>query len=172
MESGSSAQPRKEGTWTKLIIFVALYFLLFESILEAVLALYLYGNEQVDSKMTLSVVLSLVAVCSARSTYFLYILLTPIKSCFSFPLVGLQSLVAWQYNNIGGFGTQKTVLHNVCTYVLRLDLMLWLATSVAGLVIAAQQVYCLPEGTDASYWRVGMSCAFHRATVIVSVVSM
>ncbi|KAJ6002212.1 hypothetical protein N7522_007439 [Penicillium canescens] len=154
MESGSSVQPRKEGTWTKLIIFVALYFLLFESILEAVLALYLYGNEQVDSKMTLSVVLSLVA------------------SCFSFPLVGLQSLVAWQYNNIGGFGTQKTVLHNVCTYVLRLDLMLWLATSVAGLVVAAQQVYCLPEGTDASYWRVGMSCAFHRATVIISVVSM
>jgi hypothetical protein len=70
MESGSSAQPRKEGTWTKLIIFVALYFLLFESILEAVLALYLYGNGQVDSKMTLSVVLSLVAVCPARSIIF------------------------------------------------------------------------------------------------------
>ncbi|KAJ5775573.1 uncharacterized protein N7511_000584 [Penicillium nucicola] len=154
MDAGFSARPRKEGTWTKLVIFVALYFLLFESILEAVLALYLYGNGQVDSKMTLSVVLSLVA------------------SFLSFPLVGLQSLVAWQYNNIGGFGTQKTVLHNVCTYVLRIDLMLWLATSVAGLVVAAQQVYCLPEGTDASYWRVGMSCAFHRATVIVSVVSM
>jgi cation transport ATPase len=64
MDSGVSAPPRKEGTWTKLIIFIALYFLLFESILEAVLALYLYGNGQVDSKMTLSVVLSLVAVCS------------------------------------------------------------------------------------------------------------
>lgn len=88
------------------------------------------------------------------------------------PLVGLQSLVAWQYNNIGGFGTQKTILHNICTYVLRLDLMLWLATSVAGLVVAAQQVYCLPEGTDATFWRVGKSCAFHRASVIVSVISM
>jgi hypothetical protein len=80
----------------------------------------------------------------SRSIYiFLYILLTPIKSFLSFTLV-----------------------------VLRLDLMLWLATSVTGLVVAAQQVYCLPEGTDASYWRVGMSCAFHRAIVIVSVVSM
>ncbi|KAJ5958792.1 uncharacterized protein N7479_005942 [Penicillium vulpinum] len=154
MEPVLSATPRKEGTWTKLVIFVALYMLLLESILEWVLVLYLYGNGQVDSKMTLSVVLALVA------------------SFFSVPLVSLQSLVAWQYNNIGGFGTQKTILHNVCTYVLRLDLMLWLATSVAGLVVAAQQVYCLPEGTDASFWRVGISCAFHRASVIVSVVSM
>ncbi|KAJ5360197.1 hypothetical protein N7517_009388 [Penicillium concentricum] len=152
--TGFSATPRKEGTWTKLVIFVALYMLLLESILEWVLVLYLYGNGQVDSKMTLSVVLGLVA------------------SFLSVPLVSLQSLVAWQYNNIGGFGTQKTVLHNVCTYVLRLDLLLWLATSVAGLVVAAQQVYCLPEGTHASFWRVGISCAFHRASVIVSVVSM
>ncbi|KAJ5145888.1 uncharacterized protein N7515_000452 [Penicillium bovifimosum] len=154
MASGFSPTPRKEGTWTKLVIFVALYLLLFESILEWVLVIYLYGNHQVDSKMTPSVVLALVA------------------SFLSVPLVSLQSLVAWQYNNIGGFGTQKTILHNVCTYVLRLDLMLWLATSVAGLVVAAQQVYCLPGGTDASFWRVGTSCAFHRASVIVSVVSM
>ncbi|KAJ5533977.1 hypothetical protein N7527_000231 [Penicillium freii] len=154
MAPGFSATPRKEGTWTKLVIFVALYLLLLESILEWVLVLYLYGNGQVDSKMTPSVVLALVA------------------SFLSVPLVGLQSLVAWQYNNIGGFGTQKTILHNICTYVLRLDLMLWLATSVAGLVVAAQQVYCLPEGTDATFWRVGKSCAFHRASVIVSVISM
>ncbi|KAJ5518896.1 hypothetical protein N7453_001318 [Penicillium expansum] len=154
MASGFSAIPRKEGTWTKLVIFVALYLLLLESILECVLVLYLYGNGQVDSKMTPSVVLALVA------------------SFLSLPLVGLQSLVAWQYNNIGGFGTQKTILHNICTYVLRLDLMIWLATSVAGLVVAAQQVYCLPEGTDATFWRVGISCAFHRASVIVAVVSM
>ncbi|KAJ5470618.1 hypothetical protein N7530_007975 [Penicillium desertorum] len=154
MASGFSPTPRKEGTWTKLVIFVALYLLLLESILEGVLVLYLYGNGQVDSKMTLSVVLALVA------------------SFLSVPLVSLQSLVAWQYNNIGGFGTQKTILHNICTYVLRLDLMLWLATSVAGLVVAAQQVYCLPEGTDETFWRVGKSCAFHRASVIVSVVSM
>ncbi|CAG8221960.1 unnamed protein product [Penicillium salamii] len=154
MASGFSATPRKEGTWTKLVIFIALYVLIFQSILEWVLVLYLYGNRQVDSKMTLSVVLALVA------------------SFFSIPLVGLQSLVAWQYNNIGGFGTQKTVLHNICTYVLRLDLILWLVTSVTGLVVAAQQVYCLPAGTDGSYWRVGISCAFHRASVIVSVTSM
>lgn len=62
MASGFSATPRKEGTWTKLVIFVALYVLLLQSILESVLVLYLYGNGQVDSKMTLSVVLALVAV--------------------------------------------------------------------------------------------------------------
>lgn len=120
--------------------------------------------------MTPSLVLSLVSVSAVGllpST-----IVNVLKSFLSVPLVALQSLVAWQYNKIGGFGEQKTVLHNVCTYVLRLSLMFWLATSVSGLVVAAQQVYCLPEGTDASFWRVGTSCAFQRATVIVSVVAL
>ncbi|KAJ6130409.1 hypothetical protein N7512_003189 [Penicillium capsulatum] len=100
------------------------------------------------------------------------LILSLVSSFLSLPLVSLQSLVAWQYNKIGGFGEQKTVLHNVCTYVLRLSLMLWLATCVSGLVVAAQQVYCLPSGTHATFWRVGTSCAFHRASVIVSVVTL
>lgn len=64
MASSLSATPRREGSWTKLVIFIALYVLILQSILEWVLVLYLYGNGQVDSKMTLSVVLALVAVCS------------------------------------------------------------------------------------------------------------
>ncbi|KAJ5620892.1 hypothetical protein N7510_004876, partial [Penicillium lagena] len=154
MTSGFSATPRKEGSWTKLVIFVALYALLLESIVEWVLVLYLYGKGLVDSKMTVSVVLALVA------------------SFLSIPVAGLQSLVAWQYNKIGGFGTQKTVLHNLCTYVYRLDLMAWLATSVSGLVIVAQQADCLRDGTDAGLWRVGLGCSLHRASVVVSVVSL
>jgi hypothetical protein len=171
MASGFSATPRKEGTWTKLVIFISLYCLILESILEWVLVLFLYGNHYVDSKMTLSLVLSLVSVCYlpiCRDS----IIANRLQSFLSVPLVSLQSLVAWQYNKIGGFGEKKTVLHNVCTYVYRLCLMLWLATCVTGLVVAAQQVYCLPSGTDASYWRVGISCAFHRASVIVSVVTL
>ncbi|KAJ5378996.1 hypothetical protein N7509_012115 [Penicillium cosmopolitanum] len=154
MATGFSATPRKEGTWTKLVIFVSLFFLILESVLQLVLVLFLYGRHQVDSKMTVSLVLAMVS------------------SFMTIPLISLQSLVAWQYNKIGGFGQQKTVLHNICSYVYRLDLMLWLATSVSGLVVAAQQVYCLPDGTDATFWRVGTSCAFHRSTVIVSVVAL
>lgn len=62
MASGFSATPRKEGSWAKLVIFVALYALLLESIAEWVLVLYLYGKGLVDSKMTVSVILTLVAV--------------------------------------------------------------------------------------------------------------
>ncbi|KAJ5906733.1 uncharacterized protein N7473_003649 [Penicillium subrubescens] len=102
----------------------------------------------------------------------LSLILCMVASFLTIPLISLQSLVAWQYNKIGGFGEQKTVLHNICTYFLRLDLMLWLAASVTGLIVAAQQVACLPAGTDASYWRVGTSCVFHRSSVIVSVVSL
>lgn len=62
MASGFSATPRKEGSWTKLVIFAALYALLLESVAQWVLVLYLYGKGLVDSKMTVSVVLALVAV--------------------------------------------------------------------------------------------------------------
>lgn len=87
MASGFSATPRKEGTWTKLVIFIALYVLIFQSILEWVLVLYLYGNRQVDSKMTLSVVLALVAVCSNQcrtiyslTSYLVVLFDTPCRS--------------------------------------------------------------------------------------------
>jgi len=62
MATGFSATPRKEGTWTKLVIFVSLFFLILESVLQLVLVLFLYGKHQVDSKMTLSLVLAMVSV--------------------------------------------------------------------------------------------------------------
>lgn len=63
MATGFSPTPRKEGTWTKLVIFVSLYCLILESIVGLVLVFYLYGNHWVDSKMTLSLILCMVAVC-------------------------------------------------------------------------------------------------------------
>ena len=64
MATSTSTTPRREGTWTKLVIFAALYCLSLESILELVLVLFLYANHQVDSKMTVSLILALVSVCS------------------------------------------------------------------------------------------------------------
>lgn len=64
MDHGFSASPRKEGNWTKVVIFVALYVLLLESIVQWVLVLYLFANHLVDSKMTLSLALALVSVGS------------------------------------------------------------------------------------------------------------
>ena len=63
MSSGFSATPRKEGTWTKLVIFAAIYCLILESTLQLALVLFLYGAGKVDSKMTASLVLALVSVC-------------------------------------------------------------------------------------------------------------
>ncbi len=44
------------------MIFVSLYVLLLESLIEWAVVLYLYSNKSVDSKMTPSLILSLVAV--------------------------------------------------------------------------------------------------------------
>ena len=54
--------PKKAGSWTKVVIFVSLYVLLLESVIEWALVLYLYGNRLVDSNMAPSLILALVAV--------------------------------------------------------------------------------------------------------------
>lgn len=95
-----------------------------------------------------------------------------LQSFCTVPLAVLHSLAAWQYNKVVGFGDRKTSLHAACTYLLRLTVAVWLASSVAGLVVVAQQASCLPEGADGSFWEVGISCGLHRTVFIVSVVSL
>ncbi|KAE8134852.1 hypothetical protein BDV38DRAFT_285429 [Aspergillus pseudotamarii] len=141
------------GSWTKVAIFISLYVLLLESVIELALVLYLYGNGRVDRKMTPSLILALVA------------------SFLTLPLVVLHSLLAWQYNKVPGFGGQKTILRAACTYLLRVTVIIWLAVSVAGLVVISQQVSCLPETAEGSFWNTGVSCALHRTAVIVSIIS-
>ncbi|RDW93155.1 uncharacterized protein DSM5745_00477 [Aspergillus mulundensis] len=86
-------------------------------------------------------------------------------------LVILHSFLAWQYKRVLGYESQKAVLYTVSTYVLRLTTIVWLGASVAGLVVVSQQAYCLPDGSNGSFWNVGVSCALHRAVVIVSVLA-
>ncbi|KAL4870216.1 hypothetical protein BDV12DRAFT_184617 [Aspergillus spectabilis] len=145
--------PRRGGAWTKVIIFISLYVLLLQSLIEWVVVLYLYGNKHVDSKMAPSLIFALIA------------------SFFTVPLVVLHSFLAWQYNRVIGYASQKAILHTVCTYILRLTTIIWLGASVAGLVVVSQQVSCLPDTAGGSFWKVGVSCALHRAVVIISVLS-
>jgi hypothetical protein len=51
-------------------MFVSLYCLILESIVGLVLVFYLYGNHLVDSKMTLSLILCMVAVRIHSGTDF------------------------------------------------------------------------------------------------------
>ncbi|KAL4991638.1 hypothetical protein BDW68DRAFT_184801 [Aspergillus falconensis] len=145
--------PKRGGAWTKVAIFVSLYVLLLQSLIEWVLVLYLYGNKHVDSKMAPSLIFALIA------------------SFLAMALVILHSFLAWQYNRVLGYASQKAMLHAVCTYILRLTTIVWLGASVAGLAVVSQQAYCLPDGSPDFFWNVGVSCALHRAVVIVSVLS-
>lgn len=88
------------------------------------------------------------------------------------PLVSLHSFLAWHYNKVAGHVAQKNVLHTVCINVLRVNVIIWLASSVAGLVVVSQQASCLPDDAAGGYWKVGVSCALHRAVVIVAVLSL
>ncbi|KAL2863506.1 uncharacterized protein BJX67DRAFT_384663 [Aspergillus lucknowensis] len=148
-----SMSSKRGGAWTKVVIFVSLYVLLLQSLIEWVVALYLYANKNVDSKMAPSLIFVLIA------------------SFLTVPLVVLHSFLAWQHNRVVGYESQKDTLHTVCTYVLRLTITIRLGASVAGLVIVSQQAFCLPNTASGSFWNVGISCALHRAVVIVSVLS-
>jgi hypothetical protein len=64
------------------------------------------------------------------------------------------------------------MLRVACTYLLRLTVIIWLAASVAGLVVVSQQASCLSDTVKGSFWNVGVSCALHRAAVIASIVSL
>jgi hypothetical protein len=64
------------------------------------------------------------------------------------------------------------MLHTVCIYTLRLAIIVWLGASVAGIVVISQQAFCLPDAAHGSFWKVGVSCALHRAVAIISVLSL
>ncbi|KAF9885644.1 hypothetical protein FE257_012735 [Aspergillus nanangensis] len=152
MEKNQGAS-KKNASWTRVVLFTSLYVLFLESIIEWAIVLYLYGNRYVDSKMTPSLILVLVA------------------SFLTVPLVTLHSFLAWQHNKVTGFGIQKSILHTVSTYLLRLTIIVWLSSSVAGLVVISQHVSCLPDTMPGSFWKVGVSCALHRTAIIVSVLA-
>ncbi|RAL01990.1 uncharacterized protein BO80DRAFT_405120 [Aspergillus ibericus CBS 121593] len=144
---------RRRGAWTRVVIFITLQFMLLESLIEWALILYLYAIRHVDSKMTPSLIIALVA------------------SFFTVPLVALHSLLAWQYNRVLGFASQKALLHAACTYIVRLTVIIWVAASVAGLVVVSQQTFCLADDGSSNFWKIGISCALHRASVIDSILS-
>ena len=106
------------------------------------------------------------------SPVFFWRYLTDAQSFFTVPLVVLHSFLAWQHNKVEGFESQKAFLCTACTYILRLTTIVWLAASVAGLVVVAQQASCSPDGGHGDFWRTGISCALHRAAVIVSILSL
>jgi hypothetical protein len=56
------------------VIFISLYCLILQSIVGLVLVFYLYGNHLVDSKMTLSLILCMVAVRIHTGTDFEHLL--------------------------------------------------------------------------------------------------
>jgi len=76
--------PQRRGSWTKVVIFVSLYVLLLESLIEWVLVTYLFVNRQVDSKMLPSLVLVLIAVSSPRYTCHDYKLIMVVGGAVSF----------------------------------------------------------------------------------------
>lgn len=85
---------KKAGSWTKVVIFVSLYVLLLESVIEWALVLYLYGNRLVDSKMAPSLILALIAVRALT--------LSSIAFCFFGEAMRSDRSLVVLYGTLGG----------------------------------------------------------------------
>ncbi|KAL1970857.1 hypothetical protein VTN77DRAFT_2691 [Rasamsonia byssochlamydoides] len=147
------AAARGRRGWIRLVIFVALYLMLLQSLSECVLVLYLYGIGRVDGTMAPSLILSLVA------------------SFLSVPFVVLHAILSWQYMRMRGLNIPKTSLHTACFYLPRIMVVLWLASSAAGLVVVSKQATCYPGLRTHHLWQIGISCYLHRVAVLIAVLA-
>ncbi|PYH42757.1 uncharacterized protein BP01DRAFT_385205 [Aspergillus saccharolyticus JOP 1030-1] len=151
--SNSYGSASAEGAWMKRAILICLYVLLLESLIEWGIVIYLYVERSVDAEMTPSLILALVA------------------SFLTVPLVGLHSFLAWQYSRVARFTSQKAMLRIVCIWVSGLAILIWVAAIATGLVVISRHLLCLADEDDGNFWKLGVSCALYRASIIDSVVS-
>lgn len=66
----------------------------------------------------------------------------------------------------------RNALHMACSHLPRIMVAMWLAASVAGLVIVSKQASCLVSTATQQYWKAGLSCQIHRATVVLEIVAL
>ncbi|KKA21797.1 hypothetical protein T310_4142 [Rasamsonia emersonii CBS 393.64] len=147
------AAARGRRGWIRLVIFVALYLMLLQSLSECVLVTYLYGTGRVDGTMTPSLILGLVA------------------SFLSVPFVVFHSILSWQYKKMRGFNIPRTPLHTACSYLPRIMIVVWLASSVAGLVVVSKQATCHSRLGTHHLWQAGISCSLHRVAIVIAVLA-
>ncbi|KAL2010510.1 hypothetical protein VTN00DRAFT_6317 [Thermoascus crustaceus] len=152
MANGIWSPPKGRRGWTLIVLLISQYLILLQSIAECVLVILLYAMKRVDSTMAPSLVLSLIA------------------SFFSIPFVFLHTLLAWQFKKSPAFNVPRTRIHMACSYLPRFMIMLWLAATAAGLIVVSKQPACI-AGHSRIFWKAGVGCALHRASVIVAVFS-
>ncbi|KAF5015096.1 hypothetical protein F66182_13689, partial [Fusarium sp. NRRL 66182] len=140
---------RSRQAWIRAVIFVGLYLILLLSLTQSALVLYLYGTAQVDGLMTPSLIIGLIA------------------AFLSVPFVVIHTILSWQYRRAPGLNMPRNALHMACSHLPRVMVAMWLAASVAGLVVVSKQPTCVASTATQQYWKAGLSCQIHRGTVIL-----
>lgn len=84
----------------------------------------------------------------------------------------LHTLIAWNYKKSSGTTIPRTPIHIVCSHLPRLMVVIWLATTVTGLVVISKQPTCDASQLTRSFWRSGTSCVLHRVAVIVAILAL
>lgn len=64
------------------------------------------------------------------------------------------------------------MLRIVCSCVLGVAIVISIAAGATGLVVISQYLPCLAEEGNDNFWKMGVSCALYRASIINSIVSV
>ncbi|GAM36181.1 hypothetical protein TCE0_018r05072 [Talaromyces pinophilus] len=144
---------RSRQAWIRAVIFVGLYLILLLSFTQCALVLYLYGTAQVDGLMTPSLIIGLIA------------------SFLSVPFVVIHTILSWQYRQAPRLNMPRNALHMACSHLPRVMVAMWLAASVASLVVVSKKATCAASTTTQQYWKAGLSCQIHRGTVILEILA-
>lgn len=86
--------------------------------------------------------------------------------------LSLHSLLARKHRLAGLYPPPRSFLHATCRDTLRVMMLVWIAASASGLIVAARQPECLPGLSHHDFWKFGVSCKLHRATVGIAVSAM
>lgn len=66
----------------------------------------------------------------------------------------------------------RNALHMACLHLPRVMVAMWLAASVAGLVVVSKKATCAESTATQQYWKAGLSCQIHRGTVILEILAL
>ena len=159
-----------DGQRKLLIIFWSLLFLGCLAFVDFAIVLALFVQREADSTVSTSLILIFLSVRS--KTLFVWELLTLDQSLVSVVYIILHLGLAHRLRRSGHANGRSMKLESCLLHIPRLLIVLWMAASAAGLVVAARQPTCYAATVAESSWQAGLACELHRSATGIAVCAL
>ena len=159
------AQDRR-GSRTLLLIVGSLYILTIFALADFTIVLTLFAHRESDATMSTSLVLIFAGVSlTLISTVPLIIM----QSIFSVIYISLHLYLAHRFCLGRPRAQKRTYFESISRFLPRLLIVIWIAASANGLIVAARQPRCMSATASHDLWQAGLSCTLHRSATGMAV---